>query len=353
MKRIAGHAAVWIALAIACCAPAAGAQPSDDGGARAAQSVDRLPPAATTYVTVRARLLDLERVPDSAEADPNFDASFWIEMRWSDPRLAFDGQKARHYLEHDAQTLLEQIWDPQVAIDDEEDDRERLSTTVSIAPDGQVTYQEKFRTRVSTTLNLRAFPFDTQHFKLAIVPDLGDSDVVLKAVQAAPASEPQGHPAEWRLLPESARIETRLAADGSALSTFVLDVPAQREGSFYIVKIMLPLIVIVVLSWANFWVTGKGDGRIRLTFVCLLAVVAYQNVLSRYLPRLTFLTFTDWIILFAQISLALTVVENAWVHQLLLKDETAKANRIDRRARWLIPLTVSLGVVAIGAMDFL
>jgi hypothetical protein len=153
-------------------------------------------------------------------------------------------------------------------------------------------------------------------------------------------------------LGESARIETRLAPDGSRLSAFVLDVPVHREGTFYLVKLMLPLLVIIMLSWSNFWINGKGDGRIRLTFVCLLAVVAYQNVLSRFLPRLTFLTFTDWIILFAQVSLALTVIENAWVHQLMLKDRTAKADRIDFWARLAIPGIVALGVLIVAATDF-
>jgi hypothetical protein len=169
------------------------ARAADTGG----DPVDTLPPAATTYVGVSATLLDLERMPDAADGDPNFDATFWVRMRWSDPRLAFDGPRERHYLERDAQAMLARIWEPAVRIDQQADDRERLSLELIVAPDGQVTYEEQFRSRVGTTLNLRRFPFDTQHLELAVLPELSETDVILKAADAKPPTITRGHPSEW------------------------------------------------------------------------------------------------------------------------------------------------------------
>ncbi len=354
------HNIPWILLAALICAPVASAQKNQGEAANAAyrgaptvsEPMDSSPPAAPTHVAISARLLDLEHVPEASDSDPNFDASFWIEMRWSDPRLAFDGQQSRHFVEEDAQAELERIWDPEIVIDDQDGQREPQAVSLSIAPNGTVTYEEEFKAKIAAPFDLHAYPFDTQHFTLAILPDWSDQEAVFDIVPPRPRAGLPDHPSEWGLMPSQTRIESRVDPDGSTRSTFVLDTPARRDGTYYILKLILPLMFVVALSWSNFWITGKGDGRIRLTFVCLLAVVAYQSVLSRFLPRLTFLTFLDWVVLLAQLSLAATVVENAWVHQLLQKDKVAQADRIDRWARRLIPAAITLGVLVTAAIDF-
>lgn len=357
MKQIAGWT-LWLVLAMLSCTPAGAQSNKGDafnaayrGAPSAAEPIAFSPPAEPTHVAISAKLLDLERVAEASDPEPNFDASFWVEMRWTDPRLAFDGQQNRHFVEEAAQAELERIWDPEIVIDDQNGQREPQMISLTIAPNGMVTYQEEFKAKIAIPFDLRAYPFDTQHFTLAILPDWNDQEAVFDIMPTPRAGQPS-HPSEWGLTPSQMRVESRVDPDGSTRSTFVLDTPARRNGTFYILKLILPLLFVVALSWSNFWVTGKGDGRIRLTFVCLLAVVAYQTVLSRFLPRLTFLTFLDWVVLLAQISLAATVVENAWVHQLLMKDKVAKADSIDRWARRLIPAAITLGVLVTAAIDF-
>jgi Neurotransmitter-gated ion-channel ligand binding domain len=360
MKQIARPWALWLVLATLSCTPAVSAQSNKGdasstayrGAPSAPEPTASTPPAGPTHVAISAELLNLERVPEASDPEPNFDASFWVEMRWSDPRLAFDGQQNHHFVEEDAQAELGRIWDPEIVIDDQNGQREPQTVSLTIAPNGTVTYQEEFKSKIAAPFDLRAYPFDTQHFTLAILPDWSDQEAVFEIMPTTRAGQP-GHPSEWGLMPSQMRIESRIDPDGSTRSTFVLDTPARRDGTFYILKLILPLLFVVALSWSNFWITGKGDGRIRLTFLCLLAVVAYQTVLSRFLPRLTFLTFLDWVVLLAQISLAATVVENAWVHQLLLKDKAAKADRIDHWARRLIPAVITFAVLIVAAVDFL
>jgi len=306
------------------------------------------PPASPTRVAIAVKLLTLDRVSEAADPDPTFDGSYWMELRWTDPRLAFAGQQSKHFVEENAQVELEKIWQPDVAPENEEGSRETATASLTIGPDGAVTYEEKFKTRTAARFDLRAFPFDRQHLSLVMVSGWDDRGVIFEPMPTEPSPREIIHPSEWRLDPPATRTERRVEDDGSFGSAFVFDIQARRQGTYYLFKLILPLVVVVMLSWSNFWITGKGDGRIRLTFICLLAVIAYQSVLSRFLPRLTVLTFMDWVIILSLASLAVTVVENAWVHQLLQRNKTAEADRIDFWARRVIPVAVIMGIAVSG-----
>jgi hypothetical protein len=309
-------------------------------------------PAHPTRVAASARLLEIDRISDAADPDASFSASYWIELRWSDPRLAFDGSQSKSFVQDNARGELERIWQPGIDIEYEDGEREMESALLTIAPDGAVSYQETFKARISANFDLRAFPFDLQHLTMGIISDWGENDLRFEALPVASSEREVTHPSEWRPGPISTRAERRVDNDGSTGSAFVLDVAVRRDGTYYLIKLILPLVVVVMLSWANFWITGRGDGRIRLTFLCLLAVIAYENVLSRFLPRRTFLTFLDWVILASMASLAMTVVENAWVHALLQRGDAVAAERIDSLASRIVPATVILGVAIIAVAQF-
>jgi hypothetical protein len=318
----------------------------------AAEPIATTAPARPTRVAISARLLGIDRVSDPTEPDTSFDATYWIEMRWTDPRLAFAGGQTKTFVQENARGEMEKIWDPDMDIENEDGEREFESAVLTIAPNGAISYQETFKARIAAEFDLRSFPFDVQHLVLAVVSDWNETDMIFDPVVVADIDRAGAHPSEWLPATVSARVERRIDNDGSIGSAFVLDATVRRDGTFYLVKLILPLCVVVVLSWSNFWITGRGDGRIRLTFLCLLAVIAYENVLTRFLPRLTFLTFMDWIILVAMASLSMTVAENAWVHALLQRGETAAADRIDRLARRIIPAIIILGVAIVALTHF-
>ena len=72
----------------------------------------------------------------------------------------------------------------------------------------------------------------------------------------------------------------------------------ERESAYYIFKIILPIILILVVCWSSIWITPREiESRLTITIVCLLSLIAYNFVIDEELPKLEYLTVMDWIVL--------------------------------------------------------
>ena len=79
---------------------------------------------------------------------------------------------------------------------------------------------------------------------------------------------------------------------------FILTLKAERISSYYIFKVMLPILFILVISWSVFWVRGSElESKVNVTIVCLLALIAYNFIIDGDLPKLDYLTFLDFLFL--------------------------------------------------------
>ena len=82
-------------------------------------------------------------------------------------------------------------------------------------------------------------------------------------------------------------------ADGIELSLVI-----ERKHSYYLYKVILPIILILSVCWLVVWIDPKElEARLTVTIVCLLSLIAYNFVIDSELPKLEYLTVLDWIIL--------------------------------------------------------
>ena len=71
----------------------------------------------------------------------------------------------------------------------------------------------------------------------------------------------------------------------------------ERQSSYYVYKIILPIILILMVCWSVIWITPKEiESRLTVTIVCLLSLIAYNFVIDKEIPKLEYLTIMDWII---------------------------------------------------------
>jgi hypothetical protein len=71
----------------------------------------------------------------------------------------------------------------------------------------------------------------------------------------------------------------------------------ERESSYYVYKIILPIVLILMVCWSVMWITPKElEARLTVTIVCLLSLIAYNFVIDSEIPKLEYLTIMDWII---------------------------------------------------------
>jgi ABC-type bacteriocin/lantibiotic exporter with double-glycine peptidase domain len=101
----------------------------------------------------------------------------------------------------------------------------------------------------------------------------------------------------------------------------------------------------VGISWSVFWMSGETlASRIAISFTGILTVVAYQFVINDVLPKVTYFTLWDTILLLSFVLMALTVAVNVLQAVLRIKRRGKLANEIDATARVAFPVTYVAGL---------
>ena len=127
--------------------------------------------------------------------------------------------------------------------------------------------------------------------------------------------------------------------DGSPYKGFYLYFDISRLTSYYVYKIILPIIFILSISWSVFWVRGSQlEAKVNVTIVCLLSLIAYNFIIDEDLPKLPYLTFMDCFILISYFYTGIATI--LCVYSFLRKLRSGKdLSVVDRYAQFLGPLS--------------
>ena len=278
----------------------------------------------------------------------------YVRATWCDPRLAYDpdgvGSSERVYIGRKAEQQLERIWSPSGFPVNRVGSLEITERVVRIAPDGTVHNDLNVSAQLRGDFDLRRFPFDRQRLDLEIESFRWTVDeLVFIEDQTTTGFARDFSMQEWKLGGVSSRVEEAASVrNARPFSRFVFEIDVERRAGFYLWKVMLPIFVIVAISWSVFWMTGERlAGRSRITASGVLTVVAYQFVIADGLPRIAYLTLLDKGMLVSFTLLAVTVVQSMLVaHYYEAAPETAAL--IDRRSRWVFPLVYGSLLAALG-----
>ena len=302
-------------------------------------------------IAVRAgfMLYDVNEIEETTET---FEFEGALLLSWVDPRQAFDpdaeGASERVYKgEYQFAELFDGWW-PQVVLANQSGSLDRQGVVLRIEPDGTVWYIEELDAIAESPMSLRFFPFDRQsleiHFKFL---GYGVDEVRFEPVADYSSLLPQrgnavGN-AEWTVAGYAVTAGEDLAAiAGSAAvgqgSTLRIDILAERNPGYLIRTVVLPLALIVMLSWSIFWMDRESLGsRMDISFIALLTVVAFQTIVEQALPAIPGFTLMAGFIMINYLLLAATIVVNLRVSVLDHSGRRDLGDALDRRCRWLFP----------------
>ncbi len=323
-------------------------------GAGDVHALHHSPPAAPTVVEIGLYLVGLTQVAPASAPFPTFDAEVLLSARWHDPRLAFDpemiGTPVEVFQGAAAEVVLERIWSPELMFENEEGSRAIEHRELDITAAGDVTYKERSHVHAHADVNLRRFPFDTQHFELRIAPFAWDHRHVVLAVDAAHTGHDPGYRnLEWVVQGVTTQVaDTQRMRLEDPVSVLTATISAERLSGFYLYKLIVPLAVIVMFTWSAFWMTAEpSGGRMQRTFVALLTVVAFHHIVAGHLPRIAYLTFLDAVVYACFAAVGATLLTIVRIHNLDHTGHGEQARRLERRARWLQPAGFALTLVAL------
>lgn len=305
--------------------------------------------ARPVEVRVSFHLLDLQGIDDEAET---FEFSGILTLQWKDERQAFDpiaqGVAEKFYHGNFQFNELSPSWYPQVILANASNVTTAQGVLFRVSPNGSCTLNQDFHAVARKELQLRRYPFDRQRLEAVFqVIGFDRSQVLLVGHDNSATADIAGiRVPQWHLRSVSGDfrdIDAPYHPGSGKSAAFVLGLEVHRQP-FYVVRlVILPLLIIVTLSWCVFWI--KRDSlaeRMSVTFVGLLTSVAYQAMLGDIMPHISYVTFINAFISLGFILMGATAAVNLLVCQYERNGNQALGELIDRRSRWGFPVAYAV-----------
>ncbi|CAH8573947.1 unnamed protein product [Schistosoma mattheei] len=215
----------------------------------------------------------------------------------------------------------DEFWNPRLLIDNAEGEPiEIVSHEVEfIEPDFEAYLVEKRRIKgiFHETLELRHFPFDCQDLSVTITCDRTTDEVELVAsptevsqVDVRCAADSQ----EWKIFHhvdiKSIEIQTGYSPGTSKRHHpgLVFTSRSARRSGYFLVNMILISCVLCLLSFAAFSVPAN-ENRLQLSLLLLLTTVTFKFAASQNLPKISYLTYLDKVVL---VNFFMLVILTVW-----------------------------------------
>jgi len=306
-----------------------------------AQELQRPGPAdRSTRIETQILLLDLDEISGAGQ---QFTASLVLSYRWHDTRLA--GKWTESTL-----VPLSEVWHPGLLIVNQKFALSGLDNVVSVDPDGGVNYIQRLWGNFSQRMYLREFPMDSHDLEVTVVTtrfEVGELEF----------TEYEGSPSglsdnlsitDWKINSFSAEaFEYQPTTNTPPIPAFRLRFSVTREADYYLLKMVLPLMLIVGMSWLVFWIEPtEGGTQISVAVTSMLTLVAYQFLVSDLLPPVSYMTRLDGFILAATLIVFALLIEVIVTARLAATNRLNLARRIDIVCRMAFPIAfvILLGI---------
>ncbi len=255
-------------------------------------------------------------------------------MQWTDPRLArFEGC----FLNYAS------IWTPRIELLNSSNLKPKYTQSrnqVEILKGGKVRYLQRLTGTISTYHQLRKFPFDKQTFEFELFSVAGGIDTV----QLAPLNDrifvsKRLNIEDWSFGEVKGLSTTRdLPSFDTTSSILRIDLEAHRHIMFYVFKVIVPLFLIVSMSWIVFWIPPeKFETQVGFGATSMLTLIAFQFGMVNNIPKLDYFTSMDYMVLGATVLVYAAMVQALITGVLYRLGYEKRMQWVEINSRWLFP----------------
>jgi Neurotransmitter-gated ion-channel ligand binding domain len=287
--------------------------------------------------------LKVHQITSIDQKSENFSVVATLRMEWLTPELAAEpGEdippqriyKAEDFIKFVTEKQL--LW-PVHSFSNLQGRIDYQNRVIGIDPKGQVTYLARFTgTFQAPDFDFQHFPLDSQNFFIGL-----DSLIPQRLIQYKPIQEYSGlgntlGEEEWILENEKIEVATH-DTFGVAAPRLILSFQGERHLVYYIVRILIPVVIIILVSWFTFFLKDYGK-RIDLASGNLLLFIAFNFTIANDLPRLGYVTLMDSFMMATFAITGFVVLLNVWMKRLQRHGREQYLEKLDVIGVWFYPL---------------
>jgi hypothetical protein len=207
-------------------------------------------------------------------------------------------------------------------------------------------YAEQFDTLLTSSFRLKSFHFDTQKLEIIVHPFHRPATVDSLRVHAIAGMDLNRFSSyssleSWRFKSFTFNIgwaRTQFGQHPIAETRF--EITVERRYAFYLWKVFLPLLLMVIVSWSVFWFKpDEASSQVTIAVTTIRTIIAFALAISLTLPRLPYLTLADAFFLTCYVCAFVAMVEVTAVH-VAYRTKSKLAMKIQQTARWLVPTAI-------------
>ena len=296
---------------------------------------------------------ELYDIANISDADATFDFTGMLKLTWMDPRNAFDpdvsGVKEKTYSGYYQFDELSPRWYPQVVLLNEAYHYEANAILSKIQPDGTTSVFQAINASARTQMDLTYYPYDSQKIRVKFGMFGYDVDQIIfeaKDIILSPNDLTETVD-EWTTNSINFFVGTKktvaLGANSLA-STFTIDVDVTRKSAFVVRTVIVPLLLVVLLTFSVFWIEIKSiEERLNVSFFGLLTISAYQLVVGDHLPHVAYFNLIQGVVFISLVAICLAVFTTLFMGKLI--DAHPKLDAVNTACKWFFPLFYLLSLL--------
>ena len=296
-----------------------------------------------------------------------FDSLYTLYVYWKDPRVAdvlkkFDAYEDTNVpawlCDYEARTVWgesRKLFDPVVEFYNRKsnpDFAQGRADWVEIFSNGTVQMRVRDTATFKAKFDFKKFPFDEQIFSFLIYPEFPASKMIFvaepimeeykKNLYVVEGEDGINIP-EWKVTTVDYYIDRYKEGDYE-YQGFIVEIGAERVTNYYIFKIIIPILLILSISWSVFWIDrAQIEAKANITIVALLSLIAYNLIMDDVIPKLDYLTFMDSFIFLSYLYTGAATILCIYSFY-RYKKYKRKINLVDYYAKLLGPISYFVGI---------
>ncbi|CAG2176236.1 unnamed protein product, partial [Oppiella nova] len=292
--------------------------------------------------------IDLYNYATVDEITSEYTFHLFIDLEWIDPRLKFIIRDKYNEKPAKDEPIIEggnyhisRIWYPSVFIPNNQDPGsfdydDHSANLLKIRPTGHVWLRKRKLLRVYCNMDFHLYPFDEQICYLHLESSISTTNILkLRWNPKISFSKSDSfHTIGFNLMDYETIITEQTYSKNNSFSRVSLRFNLVREWAHYMFLFYLPTSIIVIASWASFWLEiTSPPARVSIGVTTMLALVTTFKTTKSQLPTVSYWNALDIWNMVCIVFIFSSLIEFASVNYIFNSEKRKKKNKKLKRKR--------------------